>query len=165
MTFGELSRIIRRRNNSNGISSDQPLTPEQLEIEESRALLQQLHENYIKAYKRHKEKWIEEHPDQKYFSPTLEEHRRDCEVDEWFWYFIERITSRNPQQRYQDEKNPDYGWNHKSQVHTIDEECIAGCRFWPETGKIEDVEVLEEYREYQDYEKVRKIWDSLVRPN
>ena len=86
-------------------------------------------------------------------------------MDEWFWYFIERITSRNPQQRYQDEKNPDYGWNHKSQVHTIDEECKAGCRFWPETGKIEDVEVREEYREYQDYEKVRKIWDSLVRPN
>ena len=114
MTFGELSRIIRRRNNSNGISSDQPLTPEQLEIEESRALLQQLHENYIKAYKRHKEKWIEEHPDQKYFSPTLEEHKRDCEVDEWFWYFIKRVTTRTPQQRYQDEKNPDYGWNHSS---------------------------------------------------
>ena len=83
-------------------------------------------------------------------------------MDEWFWYFIKRVTTRTPQQRYQDEKNPDYGWNHSSKVHTIDEHCREGCRFWPEEGEISDLEVLQEYRNYQDYDMVKEAWESLV---
>ena len=161
MGWNDLKRIINERRPR---VEQQPRTQEQLEIEESRALLQQLHENYIRAYKNRKEKWFKEHPDQKYFSPTLEEHRRDCEVSEWFYFFIQRIISRNPEQTYQDEKRPDYGWNHLSKVHTIDEPCKEGCRFWPETGKIEDVEGMHEYKGYQDYNKVRSIWEEATAP-
>lgn len=125
--------------------------------------MKQLQTNYITAYKARKKKWFEKHPDQQWFNPTLEETRRDCRLEEWLWYLTERIFSRTPEQRYQDERAPDYGWNHKSNVHSIDEPCKEGCRFWPEEGRIEDIEILQDYKEYDRYEEVLKIWITATK--
>ena len=142
------------------------IDPDQRESEEARALLQQLQSNYSIAYQQRRDNWFEKHPGEKYLNETHEEFVRDCTLDEWFWYFIDRIMSRTPEQRYEDERKPSYGWNHESEVHSIEDmECKEGCRFWPEEGRIEDTEVLENYKEYQHYETVRGIWEEIQPPN
>ena len=52
------------------------------------------------AYKQRRDKWLEEHPGEQYFNPTLEETRRDTELQEWVWYFIERVYGMTNEQRY-----------------------------------------------------------------
>jgi hypothetical protein len=150
MTFKDLNKIIRKQTEEQQ-TLETTTDPIQKELEESRALMRQLRTNFVIAYQRRRDKWFEEHAGEKYFNETYEDFVNDCEVDEWFWYFIERTTSRTPEQRYQDEKFPTYGWNHLSRVHSVDQPCREGCRFWPETGRIEDIEILEDYKEYQDY--------------
>jgi hypothetical protein len=78
-----------------------------------------LHERYIRAHQERKEKWFKEHPGKQHFELTLEEVRRDMQLDEWIYYLACRLC-RTPEQRYQDEKYPEHGWNHKSDVHSID---------------------------------------------
>jgi hypothetical protein len=67
------------------------------------------------------------------------------------WYFIDCIFSRTLEQHHQDERNPEYGWNHKSDIHCIEESCREGCRFWQKEGRIESLEILEDYKDYQEY--------------
>jgi hypothetical protein len=161
MTFKDLRRLLnerKRREQGSNNSIDTEIDPE---IEEATILLQRLRSNYEIAYEQRKKQWFKDHPDTEYLSETYEEFLRDSTVDEWFWYFIERVTSRTAEQRFQDERRPTYGWNHLSNVHTIDEDCKPGCRFSAETGRIEDLEVLEDYKHYQGYAEVRKAWDSI----
>ncbi|MGH9953887.1 MAG: hypothetical protein ACRD5J_19905, partial [Nitrososphaeraceae archaeon] len=59
----------------------------------------------------------------KYFNETYEEFVKECTLNEWCsisYSVYQRISSRTPEQRYQDEKNPTCGWNHKSDVHSIE---------------------------------------------
>lgn len=49
-------------------------------------------------------------------------------------------------------------WNHDSNLHTIEEECKEGCRFWPEEGEVSALEILEYYRGYQGFSEVYKSW-------
>jgi hypothetical protein len=157
MTFKDLASIISKRKlywNS----------PDYDPYEEERAKLieyeKQLTELYIKAYTKRRDNWFARHPENKYFEPTLEERYLDTEPAEWHWHFWEYIKE-TPEQRYQDEKNPNYGWNHISNVHSIEDPCVEGCRFWPEEGRIDSLEVLSWYKEYQGYDKVRRVWEEL----
>ncbi|HZD35628.1 MAG TPA: hypothetical protein VE130_10520 [Nitrososphaeraceae archaeon] len=159
MGFGDLRRILNDRTRR---IEETGLNPVQYqETIYARSLLEQLRTNYIIAYKQRKDKWFRQHSDQQFFSPSLEETRRDTELQEWLWYFISRISERTPEQRYQDEKRRIHGWNHKSNSHGIDEPCVEGCRFWPDEGRIEDVEVLKDYEEYDRYEEVLEIWTGV----
>ena len=164
MTFKDLRRLLneRKRREQDNNSIDTEIDPE---FQEGKLLLQQLEHNYRIAHQQREKKWFAEHPGQQYLNETYEEFITDCTLDEWFWYFIERVTSRIVEQRYEDERNPSYGWNHLSEIHTIEEDCKEGCRFWPEEGRIEDIEVLENYKEHQDYETVRRIWEEIQPPN
>lgn len=65
---------------------------------------------------------------QQFFSPTPEETRIDTELQEWLWYFFCRIFDRTSEERYPDEKHHSYGWNHKSNVHAIEEPYKEGCK-------------------------------------
>jgi hypothetical protein len=159
MTFRELSNIIRKHKERHpDITTIDPI---QKETEEAKALLEKLRTNSRIAYQERKKKWFEEHPGQQYFTPSLEETRKDTKLEEWSWDFVECISSRTPEQRYQDRKCPDHGWNHLSKVHTIEEECKEGCRLWPKEGKIYALEILEDYKEYDRYDEVRKALEDL----
>jgi len=147
--------MARRQETGGGLS-----TAEYLERQEVRMHLRNLQEMHNNAYKQRKDKWFEKNPEQQYFSPTLEETRKDCRLEEWLWYFVSRIFDRTPQQRFQDERHPSYGWNHKSNVHSIEEPCKEGCRFWNKEGRIEDIEVLEDYKDYNRYQEVFNVWSE-----
>ena len=132
-----------------------------MKLKQLKALAAQRHELYLKAYQERMDNWFAAHPDKKYFEPTLQEIRVETKPDEWLWHFMERIQYP-PEQRYQQEKNPTHGWNHSSTVHGIeDKDCKEGCRFWPAEGRIETLEILEDYKEYQGYDEFYKKWIEL----
>lgn len=155
MTFKDISNIIKKlRDHPDSIITD----PNQREIERARELLQQLRTNHLIAYRQRRDKWYAEHPNEQYFSPPLDETRKDMKLQEWVWHSISRIFNRSPEQRFQDEKRPSYGWNHLSDVHSVEGPCVEGCRFWSEEGRIEDTEVLNDYEKYNRYQEVLEIW-------
>jgi hypothetical protein len=99
--------------------------------------------------------WLAAHPDKQYFEESYEEFVKDCEFDEWYWYLIERLQY-SPERRYQQAKNKIYGFGHDGIDGGADsKECLPGCRFYPLEGRIEDIEVLEDYRGFQQFDMVR----------
>jgi hypothetical protein len=71
---------------------------------------------------------------------------------------------QTPEHRYQDIKNHTHGFGHGG----IDDgsgvdfrECKPGCRFYPDEGRIEDIEVLHYYEKYQGFQEALKSWNSL----
>lgn len=99
----------------------------------------------------------DDHPREKFLSSEFMLDRKNVTLNEWLWYFIQRIAV-SPERRYEEERNPTYGWNHTSDIHSIEEPCMEGCRFWQKEGKIEDTEVLKDYEIYDSYNEVLKIW-------
>jgi hypothetical protein len=158
--FKDLRRLICDMTNRQQETGGKLSTAEYLERQEAKTILEQLRTQHNIAYNRRKDKWLENNQGQQYFSPTLDETRRDCRLEEWVWYFIYRIFSRTPEQRYQDERTPDYGWNHISDIHGIIEPCLEGCRFRSEEGRIEDIEVLKDYEKFDRYNEVKGIWTA-----
>jgi hypothetical protein len=160
MTFKELSKIIAKKKDQ---FQEQPISnPEQ---EQAKAFLDQRREHYLKAYKRRIDNWLATHPDKEYVEESYEESIKNCEFDEWYWYLIERLQD-SPEQRYQQEKNKIYGFGHDGIDGGADSrECLPGCRFYPEEGRIEDLEVLEDYRQYQRYEELYNIWLEIAKAN
>jgi hypothetical protein len=56
-------------------------------------------------------------------------------------------------------KNKIYGFGHDGIDGGADsKECLPGCRFYPPEGRIEDIEVLEDYRGFQQFDEVYNIW-------
>jgi hypothetical protein len=163
MTFKQLKDIIsKRKDHQQSLSTSNDSTLYQKEIEEGRALLQRLQTNHNVAYQKRMDKFFAEHPDKEYFEESYEEFVKNCEFDEWVWYFVQRINN-TPAQRYQELKHSKTGWNHSSTVHSIEEECKEGCRFWPDTGEVSAIEILEDYKEYQDWSEIYATWKRLDR--
>ncbi|MPZ05862.1 MAG: hypothetical protein GEU26_05485 [Nitrososphaeraceae archaeon] len=123
------------------------------------AFLEDLRKKHDIAYNERKEKWLKEHATVKYFNPTHEEHIKDCTFNEWVWNFIQDI-SKTPEQRYQEARNPRHGFGHDNGgLHGSKpfDKCVPECRFWNETGRIENLETLEDYKDYVGYYEMRKI--------
>lgn len=98
--------------------------------------------------------WFAAHSEKPYIEESYEEFISNCEVDEWFWYLLQRLQD-TPEQRYQQEKQQVTGFGHEG----IDGgECLPGCRFYPIEGRIEDLEVLEDYSKFQGYQEVYNAW-------
>lgn len=146
---------MTRRQDETGLS---PI--EYQETQRAKILLEELRTNDLIAYRQRKEDWFKKHPEQQWFSPSLEETRRDTKLEEWIWYFVSRIFERTPEQKFKDEKHPSHGFGHYSNVHDPDEKCREGCRFWQDEGRIEDIEVLKDYEKYNGYEEVFNIWTA-----
>ena len=73
-----------------------------------------------------------------------------------------------PQSRgTEQEKNPDHGFGHESNVHERSDGrldkgiCIPGCRFYEPTGKLTVFDILEDYRGYQQFEKVWQAYKKI----
>lgn len=92
------------------------------------------------AYNDRKEKWFKRNPDKRIFEPTLEEIRRDAILDEWFFYFVNRVATSPHQRHYE-----------TLAVGGTDEEAIL------EKEKTE-LEILQDYEGWQDYDKVQQVW-------
>lgn len=138
MTFKHLSNIIKKlKEKPDNIIAD----PNLKETERARELLEQLRAEYTNAYKRRKENWFRQHPDQQFFSPALEEARRDTELQEWVWYFIERVYGMTNEQRY-------YA---ALELGDTEEEAQK------EKNKTV-LDILNDYRDYPEFDKVLKVW-------
>jgi hypothetical protein len=145
LSFREISKIIKefRRKQQNESQPQEVLLRPTREELRARELLENLSTVYQKAYHDRKHKWYERHGKSEagdLFCPTLEEELSDTELDEWFYYFINRIRL-TPEQRYQNALR-------------------AGCleiEALKEKNK-NSIDILKDYQGYQDYDIVLKIW-------
>ena len=102
--------------------------------------------------------WLAVHPDKECVEDSYEEFVSSCEVDEWFYYLLLRLQ-HTPELRYQQENQHIYGFKHSGIDGGADcRECLPGCRFYPDTGRIEDLEVIQSYRKNQHYDEVYNAW-------
>jgi hypothetical protein len=141
MNLHRLDKALDKYSSSNKLPS---LSPEEEQgerhIAEAQAIINTLRANHYKAYRERESKWEKEHPGKKFYKRSEEDDRRDCTLDEWYWNFFTRVYGKTPQQRYQQEKWPDHGFGHKSDVHERSEgrldrgHCVPGCRFYESTG-------------------------------
>jgi hypothetical protein len=149
---------------SNNITGD--ITPDP-ETQQAKAFLDQRRELYYKAYKKHMDNWFAAHPNSQYFEETYDEFVRDCEFDEWVWHLIQRLQD-TPEQRYQQAKSSplehEGSWYMRN-LEGYDNEgcnqftgCVSTCRFYPMEGRIEDIEVIEDYRNYQHFDELYNAW-------
>ena len=148
-TLDEYQSILGDNNSNNNINP---------ELERAKAFLAQRHELYLKAHKKRMDNWLAAHPDKECVEESYEEFVRDSELDEWFWYLLQRLQD-TPEQRYQQQKQQIYGFGHEGIDGGADyRECLPGCRFYPIEGRIEDLEVLEDYSKFQGYQEVYNAW-------
>jgi uncharacterized protein YqcC (DUF446 family) len=142
--FNDLRRIIRERTKWKGDTG--LTTAEYLERQRVKALLEQLRTNHIIAYRQRRDKWFEEHPDKQFFENTYEEFVRDCKLEEWLWYFIERVYGMTTnEQRY-----------HAALVGSTEEEA-------QEERNKTDLDILNDYEKYDRYKEVLEIWTAATK--
>jgi hypothetical protein len=61
-------------------------------------------------------------------------------------------------------KRLDHGFGHDNKgLHGNGpfDECVPGCRFYPEEGRIESIEILREYSNYPGWNEIYEIWKRL----
>ena len=91
---------------------------------------------------------------------TEEDDRLNCRRDS-------RTYGKTPEQRYQEEKNPDRGFGHESNVHESSDgrldkgHCIPCCRFYEPIGRRTVFDILEDYKGYQQFEEVYQAYKEL----
>jgi hypothetical protein len=163
MTFKALSNIIKKYKER----PTQLARQQEQEITEAQAIINTLRANHHKAYHEREAKWEKVHPGKRFYERSEEDNRKDCTLDEWYWDFFTRIFGKTPEQRYQQEKNPDHGFGHKSKVHERSDgrldkgRCITGCRFYEPTGTLTVFDILEDYHGYQKFEDVWQAYKEL----
>jgi len=152
MTFKEISKIFaKKKDQSQPIVSD----PKQEQIN---AFFAQRQELYNQARKRRNDNWFAAHPGKEYIEESYEDSIKNTEFDEWYWHLICRLQY-TPEQRYQQEKQQIYGFGHEGIDGGADcRECLPGCRFYPPEGRIEDIEVIQDYRGYQHFDALYNLW-------
>ena len=103
--------------------------------------------------------------------PLLDEDYDHSITEEELDFILKRELWLSPEERYQAEKTNFLFHDLSCYMRDLGEEdygctgagCIPECRFYPETGRIEDAEVIEDHNKF--VEKLRKRNDIVEPPS